>query len=114
MNHFDIADQGTCFGMMNAHRKYFSEQLVCVMRQAPIEIFFMVSYLRNGGALNVISNPSLESLGLTSLRAITDGLVYIKQNPKLCFLSSLKWKKLQDQESAFIDGNANQTSYCGM
>lgn len=70
-----------------------------------------------GAALNVIDNPSLEYLGLTSLRTITSGLVYIRNNTQMCYLQSLKWKKLQEgleDTEQFIVGNANQTSFCGM
>lgn len=59
-------------------------------------------------------NPYLVSLGLTSLQAINDGLVIIKHNPKLCFVSSFKWRKLKLENTNFIGENANQTTYCGM
>lgn len=63
-----------------------------------------------------MNNPSLEYLGLTSLRTITTGLVLINNNTKLCYLDSLKWSKLADELTGgdeFIHSNANNTTYCG-
>ncbi|XP_053706397.1 receptor tyrosine-protein kinase erbB-3b isoform X2 [Synchiropus splendidus] len=45
-------------------------------------------------SLMVMHVPSLTSLGLRSLREISDGSVYISQNPQLCYLHTVDWQVL--------------------
>ncbi|KAK7878770.1 hypothetical protein WMY93_030930 [Mugilogobius chulae] len=45
-------------------------------------------------ALMVMKIPSLESLGLRSLRRIKDGSVYITGNKKLCYHHTMNWSKI--------------------
>ncbi|XP_054647638.1 receptor tyrosine-protein kinase erbB-3b isoform X2 [Dunckerocampus dactyliophorus] len=45
-------------------------------------------------SLMVMHIPTLTSLGLRSLREISDGSVYISQNAKLCYLHTVNWTKL--------------------
>ncbi|KAM9785522.1 receptor tyrosine-protein kinase erbB-3b [Neosynchiropus ocellatus] len=45
-------------------------------------------------SLMVMHIPTLTSLGLRSLREISDGSVYISQNPRLCYLHTVDWRRL--------------------
>lgn len=42
----------------------------------------------------VMRIPTLTSLGLRSLREISDGSVYISQNAKLCYHHTVNWSQL--------------------
>ncbi|KAF6039827.1 Egfr [Bugula neritina] len=71
---------------------------------------------RYDAALHIRENTHLEYLGLTSLRYVSSStLVIVRYNPKLCYVSSIKWKKLRDGKavnSGYIVGNANDSVYC--
>ncbi|KAL4646176.1 receptor tyrosine-protein kinase erbB-3-like [Arapaima gigas] len=58
--------------------------------------------LQKGFALTVIKLPWLTSLGLRSLREISDGSVYIKDNQMLCYHHTVNWTQL------FTGTRANQ------
>nr|XP_057941292.1 receptor tyrosine-protein kinase erbB-3-like [Doryrhamphus excisus] len=45
-------------------------------------------------SLMVMHIPTLTSLGLRSLREISDGSVYISQNARLCYLHTVNWARL--------------------
>uniref|UniRef100_A0A667WJJ3 receptor protein-tyrosine kinase n=1 Tax=Myripristis murdjan TaxID=586833 RepID=A0A667WJJ3_9TELE len=45
-------------------------------------------------SLIVMRIPTLTSLGLRSLREISDGSVYISQNPNLCYHHTVRWAQL--------------------
>ncbi|XP_030624452.1 receptor tyrosine-protein kinase erbB-3b [Chanos chanos] len=45
-------------------------------------------------SLLVMKVPSLKSLGLRSLREISDGSVYISNNTNLCYHHTIKWRQL--------------------
>lgn len=42
----------------------------------------------------VMRSPTLTSLGLRSLREISDGSVYISQNANLCYHHTVNWSQL--------------------
>ncbi|XP_062122366.1 LOW QUALITY PROTEIN: insulin-like receptor [Drosophila sulfurigaster albostrigata] len=66
-------------------------------------------------ALVVYSNPDLEDLSLTNLRAITNGGVRIEKNPKLCFVSTVNWDKilpLNATKDAVVLKNNNNELEC--
>ncbi|XP_066564643.1 receptor tyrosine-protein kinase erbB-3a isoform X2 [Amia ocellicauda] len=49
---------------------------------------------RRGFSLLVMKQPSLTSLGLRSLRQISDGSLYISDNPLLCYYNTVDWARL--------------------
>uniref|UniRef100_A0A8C4F7C7 Receptor protein-tyrosine kinase n=1 Tax=Dicentrarchus labrax TaxID=13489 RepID=A0A8C4F7C7_DICLA len=52
------------------------------------------SHVRLRFSLMVMRIPTLTSLGLRSLREISDGSVYISQNANLCYHHTVKWSQL--------------------
>ncbi|XP_061074816.1 receptor tyrosine-protein kinase erbB-3-like [Conger conger] len=50
--------------------------------------------LYRGYSLMVMTVPSLTSLGLRSLKEISDGSVYISRNKKLCYHHTVNWTQL--------------------
>ena len=58
-------------------------------------------------SLMVMRIPTLTSLGLRSLREISDGSVYISQNAKLCYHHTVNWTQL------FRGGRARVNSLSG-
>ncbi|XP_067934321.1 epidermal growth factor receptor-like isoform X2 [Watersipora subatra] len=61
---------------------------------------------RFNNALCIMNNTYLEYLGLTSLRTISAGGVMIKNNPRLCYVSLLKWRKLKSGDATYVTLNA--------
>ncbi|XP_067384195.1 receptor tyrosine-protein kinase erbB-3b isoform X2 [Channa argus] len=58
-------------------------------------------------SLMVMHIPSLTSLGLRSLREISDGSVYISQNAKLCFHHTVNWAQLFRGRSVRVNNLSN-------
>lgn len=74
---------------------------------------FLSSYFRGQYAL-AITSLNIKSLGLRSLREISDGDVAILKNEHLCFDNTVDWRKLfvtQNQKTR-IAKNGNE-SICG-
>uniref|UniRef100_A0A8C9ZPK1 Receptor protein-tyrosine kinase n=1 Tax=Sander lucioperca TaxID=283035 RepID=A0A8C9ZPK1_SANLU len=55
--------------------------------------------LHRGYSLLVMKIPSLTSLGLSSLRKINDGGVYITGNKKLCYHDTVNWTRIMTSSS---------------
>ena len=73
--------------------------------------FTCLSIHSSMASLHIRNNNYLEYLGMTSLKAVTAGLVIIKDNPILCYVTSLKWRKLASA-TAVLTPNANESQYC--
>uniref|UniRef100_A0A4W3HPS2 Receptor protein-tyrosine kinase n=1 Tax=Callorhinchus milii TaxID=7868 RepID=A0A4W3HPS2_CALMI len=57
-------------------------------------------------ALLVQNLHNIESLGLRSLKEISNGLVFVHQNPALCYIDSILWSRIfrnPQQEARIID-----------
>ncbi|XP_076118364.1 insulin-like growth factor 1a receptor [Alosa pseudoharengus] len=63
-------------------------------------------------ALVIFEMTSLKDIGLYSLRNITRGAILIEKNPELCYLNSVDWSLIMDNNNNFIVGN-KQTTECG-
>lgn len=63
----------------------------------------------------MVASLSITSLGLRSLKEISDGDVIIMENKNLCYTSKSHWKKLFKSagQSASIDKNADAAT-CGV
>lgn len=62
----------------------------------------------------MVARLGITSLGLRSLKEISDGDVIIMQNKNLCYTSKSHWKKLfkSEGQSATIEENADAAT-CG-
>lgn len=62
----------------------------------------------------MVASVSITSLGLRSLKEISDGDVIITKNKNLCYTSISHWKKLfkSKGQNATIEGNADAAA-CG-
>lgn len=80
--------------------------VTCVM-----ESFFLFC---SGSRSLVVAGLSITSLGLRSLKEISDGDVIITMNKNLCYTSESHWKKLfrSEGQSATIKENAD-VAKCG-
>lgn len=56
--------------------------------------YYLTTFVYRGFSLMVMRIPTLTSLGLRSLREISDGSVYISQNAKLCYHHTVNWTQL--------------------
>ncbi|MBN3312356.1 IGF1R factor, partial [Atractosteus spatula] len=64
-------------------------------------------------ALVIFEMTSLKDIGLYNLRNITRGAIRIEKNPDLCYLDSVDWSLIMDNEyNNFIAGN-KQSKECG-
>lgn len=62
----------------------------------------------------VMHIPSLTSLGLRSLREISDGNVYISQNANLCYHHTVNWAQLFRGRSVRVNlSNNKPLAECG-
>ncbi|XP_067095983.1 receptor tyrosine-protein kinase erbB-3-like [Osmerus mordax] len=60
-------------------------------------------------SLMVMKVPTLTSLGLSSLREISDGSVYLSQNPKLCYYHTVNWtRQFGDRSTKLNDIKLNR------
>ena len=65
----------------------------------------------SGPSLNII-NTSLRSLNLVSLKSIQNRIIFIANNPELCYVDTLNWKMLRKKTSnkvARIVSNRNSS-----
>lgn len=62
----------------------------------------------------VVTNVGITSLGLRSLKEISDGDVTITKNPNLCYTNKSHWERLfkSSGQRASVDNNANSAT-CG-
>lgn len=72
--------------------------------------FFLCSGIRSVA----VAQLSITSLGLRSLKEISDGDVIIMKNPNLCYANKSHWKRLfkSEAQSATVEQNADATM-CG-
>lgn len=81
-----------------------------------INSFFIFLYflLCSGRSSLALTTLSITSLGLRSLREISDGDVVIMKNKNLCYTSNSHWKKLfkSEGQSVMIEGNVDAAT-CG-
>lgn len=68
----------------------------------------------SGSRSLMVASLSIASLGLRSLKEISDGDVIIMKNKNLCYTSKSHWKKLfrSEGQSATIEGNSDAAT-CG-
>lgn len=61
-----------------------------------------------------IFQTSVETLGLVSLREVRNGHIYIANNSRLCYASSVNWHniRMSPKQTVLIQYNRNQ-SQCG-
>ena len=61
-------------------------------------------------------NQDLEYLGLSSLKKVYGGHIFVQFNPKLCYVGKMKWQKLflsrATSQKSFLVGNADETETC--
>lgn len=62
----------------------------------PFLLQFLIHFILSNRpfSLLVMKIPSLTSLGLHSLREISDGCVYITQNKNLCYHHTVNWTQI--------------------
>lgn len=74
---------------------------------------FLLSLFRGSRSL-MVANLGITSLGLRSLKEISDGDVIIMKNKNMCYTSKSHWKKLfkSNGQSATIEENADAAT-CG-
>lgn len=68
--------------------------------------------LMNKYALMIIMNQYLTSLGLNSLKKISNGNVQILENRELCYADSMSWKSLMSSSSAAFVKNNKKADVC--
>ncbi|XP_048416453.2 receptor tyrosine-protein kinase erbB-2 isoform X2 [Stegostoma tigrinum] len=66
--------------------------------------------LYRGAYALLVQNLQIQSLGLRSLKEISNGLVLVHQNPNLCYVNSIPWKQLfkEEHQEALITANKPQ------
>uniref|UniRef100_UPI00398E470B receptor tyrosine-protein kinase erbB-2-like n=1 Tax=Pristiophorus japonicus TaxID=55135 RepID=UPI00398E470B len=66
--------------------------------------------LYSGAYALLVQNLQIQSLGFRSLEEISNGLVFIHQNPDLCYVHTVPWSQLfkEDRQEALITANKPQ------
>ncbi|XP_062893182.1 receptor tyrosine-protein kinase erbB-2 [Mobula hypostoma] len=66
--------------------------------------------LYSGAYALSVQNLTIQSLGLRSLKEISNGLVFIHHNPNLCYVSTIPWRQLfkKDHQEELITANRLQ------
>ncbi|XP_069763300.1 receptor tyrosine-protein kinase erbB-2-like [Narcine bancroftii] len=66
--------------------------------------------LYSGAYALLVQNLQIQSLGLRSLKEISNGLVLIHQNPNLCYVNTIPWRQLfkKDHQEELITANRPQ------
>lgn len=58
-------------------------------------------------SLGIVNQDSLKSLGLRSLKEISDGDVIIRKNANLCYANSVNWTSIfKDNQNTRIENNS--------
>jgi len=76
--------------------------------------FEIVNWFDSGGTSLQVFQTSVDTLGLVSLREVRNGHIYIANNSRLCYASSVNWPEMRmsTSQKILIQHNRNH-SQCG-